>query len=188
MNAQIEVERSGQTLTIRWTRRGRLMSALYRGAKLFPLIMGGLAIFFMPDYVCRFAEEEPVTGLFWGSLAGLALLISFLASTLRYFRSDRWIFDGANRTVTAEVKTLWGQPGVGEADLRDLEALRVRARRWPRTSEMRLRLDSGEEEVIVAGHGMGEQISEAAEEIRDFLRDQRYQVALESIDEHESED
>ncbi len=182
MSPQIELEISGDVLTVRWSRRGRLMAALYRGIKLFPLIMGGLAIFFMPDYVFRFAEEEPVTGLFWGSLAALALLISFLASSLRYFRSDQWIFDGSELVVAAEVQTLWGKPARGEAELRELEALMLETQKWPRRSRLGMRLESGEEEILLQAHGLGDELDEVAETIFEFLRDQRYHIDLERVE------
>lgn len=185
MRGRIELQKSGDSLTIEWSRTGRLMAALHRAVMLFPMLMGGLAIFFMPDYVCRYAEEEPVTGLFWGSVAGLALLITFLAATLRYLRRDRWIFDGADRKVIAEVRTLWGEPAVGEAELRELEALMLRTRRYPGRSELKLRLDSGEEEVLVEGRGVAKELEDAAQTIVDFLRDQRYHVDLERLDDIE---
>lgn len=182
MTTQIEMEQSGDVLTVRWSRRGRAMLALYRTLKLFPWVMGGLAVFFLPDYFFRYAEEEPVTGLFWGSLAALALLITLLAATLRYLRNDQWIFDGTDRTVTAEVQTLWGDPAQGEAELRELEALMLRTRAWPRKSQLMMRLESGEEEVLFANHGLSTELEEIADRIIDFLREQRYHVDLERID------
>lgn len=187
MTRRIEMQESGDILTVQWSRMGRLIAAIHRVIKLFPFVMGGFAIFFMPDYVCRFAEEEPVTGLFWGSIAALSLLICFLAGTLRYLRRDRWIFDGSDRILIAEVQTLWGEPATGEADLRNLEALMLHTRRYPWRSALHLRLESGEEEVLIEGHGMGEELDQTTQKIMDFLRDQRYHVDLERLDDREKE-
>ncbi len=187
MGRQIDIEERGDTLTLRQTRWGRLMAALYRAVVVFPLVMLALMVVFMPDYIFRFAEEEPVTGLFWAAFAGLALLVAGLASTMRYLRRDRWIFDGSSRMVVAEMATLWGEPGRGEADLRELESMGLMRRRWPKKSALILRLKSGREETVFSGRGMGAELESVADSIMEFLRRQRYHIELERLDDTDEE-
>ena len=185
MSAQIECTEKDNVLTVGFSRRGRLMASLYRIALLFPLIMGGLAIFFMPDYIFELREAEPVPGLYIASLAGMALLVSVLSATLRYLRSDMWIFDGNARTVTAQIKTLWGKPGEGEVDMRDVEALAMKTRAWPRRSELHIYLDTGQQEVMFYGRGLADEIEEVAHNVIEFMREQRYHIELIEPDDEE---
>lgn len=178
MIRKITIHREGDILTLEWSRWGRAVSGWYRGIKLFPWVMGGFTVFFMADYLCRYAEEEPLPGLFWGSLVALSLLISSLAAVVRYFRRDRWIFDGEDRVVVAEVGSLRGKPARGEEDLREVEAVLLVENGWPGTSAVALRFGSGAEERLFAGHGMSSEMEAAAGEIREFLREQRYHVDL----------
>lgn len=178
MSPQIEYTEHEDVLTVGYTRRGRLMAALHRMLILFPLVMAGLAFFFLPDYIFQLREAEPVPGLFLASLAGLALLVAGLAATLRYLRRDKWTFDGGARKVIATVETLWGKPGEGEVEMREVEALAIKTRRWPARSELHIHLDSGQQEVMFAGRGLADEIEDIADGIIEFLREQRYHVDL----------
>lgn len=187
MARHIEIETGSDSLTLTHTRWGRLVAALYRGLWLFPLVMLGLMVVFMPDYVFRFAEEEPLPGLYWAAYAALALLVAALASTLRYLRSDQWKFDGSSRVVAAEVSALWGEPGRGEADLRDVEAFSLARHRWPKKSELKLHLESGEQEVVFARRGGADELEAVADEIMEFMRRHRYHVELRTVDDHDED-
>lgn len=182
MKGQLKYIESDQTLIVEWTRRGRFLAAFYRAIKVFPIAMGALAIFFLPDYLGRFRGEEPFPGLFWLSLAMLAVLGSALVALFRFMRRDRWIFDGTERKVVAEVKTLYGRPSTGEAELREVEALLLDSRGGLRRSALMLRLDSGEEEELFSGNGLGDDLEEVAERVMGFMREQRYQVELQRVD------
>ena len=192
MSSLFEVEEDGSVLTLRWSLYGRIVAGIYRGIKIFPWLLLIAVVFFLPDYIGGFSDEEPVTGMFWGSIVALVVLGCFLWGVLRVVRRGRWIFDGDERTITAEVKTLWGDPARGEARLRELETLEVITRRWPRSSEVAIIIDSeeaGEErEVLFSGHGMGDEIEEIGQRILDFLKRQRYQVEFKTNDDNQGGD
>ncbi len=182
MSGHIDVEQEGEVLTTRLSLPGRLIAGFYRGAKIFPWLLAIAAVFFFPDYYGRYAEQEPVPGLFWGSIVGLVLLGCFLWGVLRVVRRDRWIFDGKRRDVRAEIQTLWGEPGRGAAGLREIEGLELVANRWPRESELAVWIDSDEvgrrREVMFSGPGMVDELRDVGERVVEFLRDQRYYVEL----------
>ena len=180
MSKLIKVEQTAQELIIGPTRLGRLVAALQLALVTLPLAYAGLVVFFAVDYIFRFAEEEPVAGLFWLSLLVLAMLFAFLVAIVRFLRHQTWIFDARQRAVIADVRGLFGSVGQGEADLREVAALVVDRRSWPAKSELRLRLDSGEEEPILTGRGLGAAIEEAAQAIDGFMKEQRYPIDVET--------
>ncbi len=179
MSKQIAIEQDEQGLTIRPTMLGRIAAALHLALVTLPLAYGGLVIFFAVDYIFRFAEEEPVAGLFWLSLLALALLVAFLVAIVRFLRHETWTFDAGQRAVIADVRGLFGSVGQGEADLREVEALVVQSRSWPAKSELLLRLESGEEEAVLSGRGLKGAVEEAAKAIERFMKEQRYPVDVE---------
>lgn len=176
---QLELEKEGDLLVASWSRWGRLRGAGGLVLKTAPLAFAALAIFFAPDvFLGDITEREPVRGLFWLSLAGLALAVGVLVGLFRLLRRVRWIFDGGERKVTAEVKTLMGAPAAGEAELRDVAALLVVSGGLFRRSALKMRLKSGEEEELFSGTGLGSEVDELAEELREFFRSQRYEVEV----------
>ncbi len=180
MARKIVWEITDDVLIVRRSKYGRFSAGLYAAAKTFPLALGAAAVFFSPDYFFgRITADEPVPGLFWLSLVLIALFASFLWALFQFLRRDRWIFDGEGRILVAEVKTLFGGPATGEAELRELEALLLQSRGGPRKSALRLRLASGEEEVLFSGHGLGEELTELSEVITNYLREYRFQVSVE---------
>ncbi len=192
MAKRLELNEESGELTVQLTLWGRVVAGTFRGIKIFPWLALIAGVFFLPDYIGRYRAEEPVTGLFWLSILSLVFLGCFLWGVLRVLRRDRWVFDGNSRRVIAEVPRLFRQPARGEADLREIEALQLKTRRFPFESELTVRIDTADEgvrtETILAEPGMGAQIEQAADAIIEFLRDHRYYVDLERADEHDETD
>lgn len=178
MASRIDIQRDGPVLTLGWTLWGRVVGGFYRAVKIFPWLAGIAAVFFLPDYWGRYAEEEPVPGLFWGSILALVLLGCFLFGVLRVVRDERWMFDGEERSVIAEVQLLWASPKQGEIPLRNLEAVELTTRTWPFSSELAIRIDDPEaerdREVVFEEPGMASEFEKAADAIMEFLKQERY--------------
>lgn len=186
MGTNIDIKQSDQALVLRLSLWGRIRAGIERGVKILPWLLGIAVVFFIPDYIGQYADQEPVAGLFWGTVAALAVLGSALWGVTRVFRQDVWIVDVSERTLSAEIRTLWtmfGEPGRGVVDLRNIDAVELTTARWPKRSEVAVRLQIDEHgtkrEVMFEAHGMADEIEEVARRLVDYLEQQRYFVDLE---------
>ncbi len=176
-----EIYEEEDHLRVEASQWGRWMAALARGVMVAPLAMGALMVIFMPDYLFRWAEEEPMTGAYWLAFSVLAGLVGFLSGLGRYLRRDRWIFDVETEAIIAESQGMWGPPKSGEASLRELEALELyEGPMWKRTM-LGIRLDSGERKPIGWRWGGVQELRAIGEQVASFVAPV-VDVALEEVD------
>lgn len=192
MTQRIELQEENGQLTVALTLWGRVVAGTFRALKIFPWLLVIAVVFFLPDFIGQYTVGDPIPAIFWwASIVGLVILLAGLWGVLRVVRRDRWIFDGGDRQVIAEVPRLWRAPVRGEAELRQIEALELTTRRFPFESKLEVRIDTDEEgirrESIISEPGMAEQLEKTGEAIIEFLRRHRYYVDLERPDEQEEE-
>src|SRR5690554_4736692 len=104
---------------------GRFVWALERWALVWPLLMGALSLFYLPDYLGRYSETASDSTIFWISLLAVASFVSLLTAVLRYLRHERWVFDGESRELVYQTRTLYGTLQEAAVDLRDIKRVEV---------------------------------------------------------------
>ncbi len=164
-----EIEDNQSHLLIRASQWGRWMAALTRGVMVAPLAMGALMVVFMPDYLFRWAEEEPMTGAYWLAFSLLAGLAGFLSGLGRYLRRDQWAFDVQSEQIVAETQGMWGPPKRGEAALEELAALELYEGPLWRRNILGIRLHSGERKPIGWRWGGADELASIGQSIADFV-------------------
>lgn len=185
MKAQIQYQREGGLLEVERTLRGRLWAALIVMVKVFPFAAGGLAIFFAPDVLFGdVVEKEPFPGLFWLSLLGISIIIMALAGLVRFLRRERWVFDGSQGFVRAEVYSFIGAPAVGEAGLDEIKKLHLELGRGLGQSALWMELSDGAKELLFSGNGVAAELEALAQRIEEYLKEQRYFISIERSGKH----
>ncbi|QDG53969.1 hypothetical protein FIV42_25470 [Persicimonas caeni] len=171
--------RDNGTFNIGQTPAGRAAAAMERFVFIFPLIVLGGSIFFLPDYIGRYREQEPMPGFLFLALVLTALFIGLVASTLRFFRNDLWVVDAGEGMLVYQASRVFGkgfeQAGI-ELDM--VERFIVNIEDAPRDSEIFVRVDGhGTERVISSRFGV-ESVREAADELKAFLDDKGIDIPV----------
>lgn len=177
---QIDVEQQGQKLFLRWTWQGRVLQAVLSLLFVAPLAFAALVVVFAPDLILGdIRAEEPREGLFFFSLAILAMAVGVLVGFFKFFRHQRWIIDGKEGVLVGESLSLTGASALGEADLREIEALMLDSPGAFRKNRLGLRLRTGEEEVLFSGYGLHKDLEEVFVCLEQLFRKERYQIQME---------
>lgn len=180
MSAQISVQKEEGVLQAERTLKGRLVAAVILMSKIFPVAMGAFTVFFIPDLLFGdLTEKEPFTGLFWLSLVGISMFITGLSGIVRFFRRERWIFDGPQNRVVAEVTSLFGSPAAGEAGLGEIKKLQIITGKGLRQSRLSMVLEDGAQETLFSGNGLAADLEALLLEIEEYLKEQRYFISVE---------
>ena len=177
---RLKSTRDGDVLIVEWTRRGRLRIAFLRWLVVMPVAFFAMVVFFTPDILFgRVRAVEPVPGLFLLTLVLLALLGSGLFALARYLRKERWIFNGETRELLGETYVLYGTGESGRVELREIKEILLEdfGARF-RASRLGVEMNDGSQEELFRARTMGADLRIVGENIRDFMRDQRYAVPL----------
>ncbi len=155
---------------------GRLVWALERWALVWPLMMGALSLFYLPDYLGRYSETTSDSTIFWVSLLAVASFVSMLVAVMRFLRHERWVFDGESRELMYQTRTLYGTLQEAAVDLRDIKKVEVTRGRGLRASSIVVEFAAGHrEDLCKTRWGLGE-VEGIAEGLRVFLKGARYDV------------
>jgi hypothetical protein len=147
------LEQTDEKLTLEETTRGRLAAALGRFAVSFPLVFLGLSFFFIPDYIGRYAEAEPVPGLFWLVVFAVAILIALILATLRFVRFERWTFDRKKGEIVYQTHGLYGAGVEAAVKLDQITRVGLERRSPPLESFVVIDLTDGHREIIARRRG-----------------------------------
>lgn len=161
------------------TPAGRAAAALERFAFIVPLIVLGGSIFFLPDYLGRYREQEPMPGFLFLALIITAVFIGLVASALRFFRNDLWVIDATEQMLVYQASRVVGQ-GFEQSgiELDMVERFIVRIADAPRDSEIFVRVDGhGTERVISSRFGV-ESVREAADALGAFLEENGIEIPV----------
>ncbi|MBA2660866.1 MAG: hypothetical protein H0U74_01110 [Bradymonadaceae bacterium] len=156
--------------------RGRLVWALERWALVMPAALLGLILFFLPDYVGRYAEQEPFRGLVLLAIVALAAFVSMLLAVLRYVRHERWVFDAEERRLAYHTRTLYGVTHDESVELREIATVVVTLRASPKQSTIEVGLEGGHREVICQTRWRPSELTAISEAMRDFFKQGRFKV------------
>ncbi|MFW5968963.1 MAG: hypothetical protein ACOCV2_15670 [Persicimonas sp.] len=165
----IRADRVDDTLQVAATFPGRGLAALERFLFLFLVLVVFGAIFFAPDYVMRYREEEPVPGLLLGALAGVAALISLATALVRFVHSEVWAIDLDEKMLVYQSKRVlrgFEQTGV---DIDRVDHFRLVSRRAPRSSGLYVELTDGNSERMCELRAGRASFEEAADDMEAFL-------------------
>jgi hypothetical protein len=176
-------ERDSQIFTLGLTPAGRLWAALERLFFLFVALAVGGVIFYLPDYLGRYREEEPVPGMLFALLIGGVFLISLVAALLRFFRNDLWVVDADEGALVYQAGRLFGR-GVQQTgiDFEYIERFLVDVKNAPRDSRLLVQLsDGGGERMLVTRFG-ADSLSRAADDLGAFLRSRGIDIPIESAE------
>lgn len=155
---------------------GRFVWALERWALVWPMVMGALSLFYLPDYLGRYSETASDSTIFWVSLLAVASFVSLLLAVMRFLRHERWIFDGESRELVYQTRTLYGTLQEASVDLRDIRKVEVGRGRGLGASTIVVEFAAGHREVLCKTRwGMGE-VEGIAAGLRVFLKSARYDV------------
>ncbi|RDV39802.1 hypothetical protein DV096_04355 [Bradymonadaceae bacterium TMQ3] len=173
----VAAEREG-TLEVGRSRLGQTRAAVGRAALSFPLVMGGLALILLPDYLGRYREAEPVPGLYWVALAIMALLFAVIVGSVSALRREWWIFDGPRRQLQVQVRFM---ASVQEASvpLRDVEGLKLVRGGFGGQARLDIVLKEGRRETLARGYFPGDRLEVVGQAISDYLKSHRFFVELE---------
>jgi hypothetical protein len=169
-----------KTFNIGASAYGRLGAAMERFVFVFAMLLIGGAIFFVPDYIGRYREQEPMPGFLLLALVIAVLFISLVAATLRLYRNDLWSVDAGEGLLVYQANRLI-RKGFEQTAV-DLDRVRrfvVKLDDPPKDSEFLVELDDqGPERVVEARFG-SYAFREAAEELRAFLAAENIDIPVE---------
>lgn len=155
---------------------GRFVWALERWALVWPLVMGGLSLFYLPDYLGRYSTTVSDSTIFWVSLLAVASFVSLLLGVMRYLRHERWIFDGESRELVYQTRTLYGTLHESSVELREIKQIEVDRVKGFRSSTIVVEFAAGHREVLCKTRWGTREVEGIAEALRVFLRKARYDV------------
>ncbi len=178
MKAVITTRDNG-AFNIGQTPAGRAAAALERFVFIFPLIVLGGSIFFLPDYLGRYREQEPMPGFLFLALVISAAFIGLVASVLRFFRNDLWVIDTQEGMLVYQASRVlrggFDQAGI-ELDM--VERFIVKLEDSPKDSGMYVRVEGEGTERVVESRFGARSIEEAADELRAFLDDKGIDIPV----------
>ncbi|MFU8803566.1 MAG: hypothetical protein ACNA8W_07145 [Bradymonadaceae bacterium] len=164
------LEKTEEGLVLEETVRGRFVGALVRLVVIFPTIFIALSIFYIPDYLGRYAEQEPVFGFFWLIVLAVALLIGIVVAALRLTRLERWVFDLKARELAYETQGLYGAGHGATVPLKEITRAELHLRSAPAQSKLVFELAGGHREVVAQSRFGKEEIEEIANRLQTLFR------------------
>ena len=173
------VEHDGAQVVVGQTVVGRLAEAAVRFAVWTPMAMFALSILFMPDYVCHYREQEPVPGMFWGVIGGMALFVGAVAAFVRFSRRDAWMFDPGRGEIVFQAMPLVGRSAEAAIDLSDWESLIVRRVGFPRVSGVAIAIEGRPDEIVCSSRFGWATVSGVADALEEFAEKQGLKVDIE---------
>lgn len=165
----IRAEKKDHTLQMSATFVGRAMAALERFLFLVPVIVLFGAIFFLPDYLGRYREEEPVPGLLLAALFGVALLIGLATSAVRFLHSEIWVIDMDEEMLIYQSKRVFGGFDQTGVDIDRVDCFHMVSRGAPRSSGLYVELTDDKSERLFELRAGGRSFEEAADELEAFI-------------------
>src|SRR5690554_4203023 len=159
---------------------GRARAGLGRAALTFPLGMLALAVVLLPDYLGRFRHTEPVAGLYWASLALMALLLAVIVGAVGSLRRELWIFDGPARELRVRVSLIAGTQEAA-VPLRDIQRLELVEGGRGGFASLDVILAEDRRETLAKGYFLAERLEDVGEATCDYLKKHRFQVALSRV-------
>jgi hypothetical protein len=169
-----------QTFNIGASASGRAAAALERFVFVFAMLAIGGSIFFLPDYLGRYREQEPMAGFLLLTLVISVLFISLVAAILRMRRNDLWSVDAGEGMLVYQANRLF-RKGFEQTAV-ELDMVRrfvAKLNDAPRDSELFVELeDHGPERIVEARFG-ADAIRQAAEDLREFLAAEDIDIPVE---------
>jgi hypothetical protein len=169
-------------LEIRATLGGRLAAAAVRFAVWTPLGMAGLSVLFLPDYLGQYRQDEPVTGLFWAALAGLAVFAGLIAAGVRLMRRDIWLLSPDRDAIVFATQPLVGRTRESHIDWSELTSVDWRPRGFGRSSTLSFQFEGHPEETVASTRLGAEPIAPMFDKIKAFLAEHRPDVEVRTHD------
>ena len=174
-----ETHRDGDRLAITPTSAGRGTAATIRFLLWTPVAMLGFTILFMPDYLCQYREQQPVSVAFWVVIGAAALFIGAVGAFVRFSRRDRWTFEAGADEIVVEADPLVGRSARASAAFGEWTGLRaVRSPLFGRSRiEAVFRGDRPDEIVCESRLGWAT-IADVWKELATFVEDAELDVDL----------
>lgn len=176
-----EVEHIDEGLEIRATLRGRLAAATVRFVIWTPLVMAGMSVLFLPDYLGQYRQDEPVTGLFWAALAALAVFAGLIAAAVRLMRRDVWLLSPQREAVVFATRPWVGRARESHIDWAELDSVEWKPRRMGRRSMLSLRFDGRPPETVATTRLGADSIAAVFETLKRYLAEHRPDVDVQTI-------
>lgn len=179
MKAVITTREDG-ILNIGATPAGRAAAALERFVFVVPLIVIGGGIFFLPDYLGRYREQEPVPGFLLAALVITAVFIGLVASVLRYFRDDLWVVDANERMLVYQTSRVLGS-GVEHTgiELDMIERFVAEIDESWGDSGLYVQVEGHGHERMLESRTGADSFGQVADVLRDFLSEKGLEIPVE---------
>lgn len=173
-----ETKKQNGELVVEPTTAGRLAAAGMRFARWTPIALAGLALLFMPDYLCHYREQQPAAAMFWVVIGAGGLFIGLVGAFVRFSRRDRWRFDSRSRDIVVEAEPLVGRSARATADLGRWTGLH--AVRSPMLSQSRidLRFEERPDELICESRFGWATIADVWDELDTFVGEAQLDVDI----------
>lgn len=170
---QFYTEETSGALAIGESARGRAIGALTRGLVVAAGASALLSIFLLPDFIGRYAEREPVAGLYALSLAGLAGLAGFALGLSRWLRRERWLLDARAGALVLERGLGRGEPMSEAIDLEHVSAIEWARRPWFRASTLDAVMSDGHTIPLLSAPAFDASLDRVVDAVEEYCRRER---------------
>ena len=156
---------------------GRLLAASERFVIVFLFAVFAGGIFFLPDYIGRFRQNEPEPGFFAWLLLICGFFVAFVASLVRFLRKEVWVIDLDERVFVYETSRMLGGFQQAGVDLEDVERIVFESASFPRTSGIYVEVEGAERlETLCESRFSESAIRSIAEQLTSFIGDHGWDV------------
>ncbi len=162
-------ETKGNTFAMGATPAGRMWAALERLMFLFPVLLIGATIFYLPDYLGRYRAQEPQSGLLLVVLIIGTLGLSLLAAVLRFLRKELWVVDLGEQMLVYQTSRLLGGSQQTGVEFEHIKRFAVHLADAPHTSRLVVELDEHGGERMLETRLGAQSLREVAEALAEFL-------------------
>ncbi|MGM0556786.1 MAG: hypothetical protein ACQEVA_10450 [Myxococcota bacterium] len=156
---------------------GRLVAASERFAMVFLFAIFAGGIFFLPDYLGRYRQNEPEPGFHVYLLLICGLFVAFVASLVRFVRKEVWVLDLDEDMLVYETSRMLGGFQQAGVDLDDVEYLAYEPAAFPGTSGIYVTIEGAERvETICESRFSHESIRTIAESLESFIDERGWDI------------
>jgi hypothetical protein len=156
---------------------GRLMAASERFAMVFLFAIFAGGIFFLPDYIGRYRENEPEPGFYVYLLLICGLFVAFVASLVRFLRKEVWVFDLDEKMLVYESSRMLGGFQQAGVELADVEHLSYEPAAFPSTSGIYVTVEGAERVETICESRFGhDSIASIAAELASFIDESGWDI------------
>jgi hypothetical protein len=156
---------------------GRLAAAGERFAMVFLFAVFAGGIFFLPDYIGRYQDNEPEPGFFVWLLLICGLFVALVAALVRVLRKEVWIIDMDEDMFVYETSRMLGGFQQAGVDLGDVQKIYYEQRAFPRVSGIYVDVAGAERSETLCESRFGQaSIRNIARQLESFIEEQRWGV------------